>query len=185
MNADKATQMNAEGRWWIRVVASVVACAGIALPALAATPIPSAKWSFVFNDPKGRPDRPIRVYTYRPRACDTTCPIVILLPGAKRDASSYRDYWELAADRYKFMVAALEFNASFWPKAASYNLGDVADQPDRQKWAYAAIEHIFDEMRDGQTGYVLFGHAGGAQFAQRMALLGARRRRRIRIRTRW
>ena len=143
----------------------------LAIPALAATPIPNGKWSFVFNDAKGRADRPIRVYTYRPPKCDTTCPMVILLPSHKRDASSYRDYWELAADKYRFLIVAAEYNAAHWPKAAAYNMGDVASQPDRQKWTYASIEHIFDEVRDGQAGYVLFGHGGGAQFVQRMALL--------------
>ena len=164
-------QMNTDEHGWVVKVLGFLFVAVMAGSAAAATPIPSAKWSFVFKDAKGQPDRPIRVYTYRPRLCDTTCPIVILLPGSKRDASSYRDYWELAADRWKFMLVAPEFNVAFWPKAASYNLGDVANQPDRQKWAYAAIEHLFDEVRDGQAGYVLFGHAGGAQFAQRMALL--------------
>jgi pimeloyl-ACP methyl ester carboxylesterase len=142
-----------------------------AFAALAATPVPSGKWSWTFVDAKGRPDRPIKVYTYRPRACDTTCPITFVLAGTKRNASTYRDYWELAADRYKFMVIAPEFTREIWPKAAAYNLGDVASQADPEKWAYAAIEHLFDEMRDGQKDYRIFGHSAGGQFVQRMALL--------------
>jgi pimeloyl-ACP methyl ester carboxylesterase len=111
----------------------------------------------------------LRVYTYRPRACDTTCPIVFVMHGSKRDASTYRDYWELAADRYRFLIVAPEFSQQQWPKAASYNLGDVANQPNREKWAFAAVEHLFDEVRDGQPSYVLFGHSAGGQFAQRLA----------------
>jgi pimeloyl-ACP methyl ester carboxylesterase len=140
--------------------------AGIALPTFAATPIPPGKWSFVFTDPKGRADRPIRVYTYRPKACDTTCPIQIVLHGAKRND---RDHWTFLADRYKLLIVAPEFLANQWPKAAAYNLGDVATQADREKWAFAAIEHIFDEVRDGQTQYAIFGHGAGGQFVQRMA----------------
>ena len=34
-----------------------------AITAFAATQIPSGRWSFTFTDQKGRPDRPIRVYT--------------------------------------------------------------------------------------------------------------------------
>ena len=137
--------------------------------ALAATPVPAGKWSFVFADAKGRPDRPVRVYTYRPRQCDSTCPITFVMHGAKRDASNYRNYWELAADRYGFIVIAPEFLA--WPKAAAYNLGDVATQADREKWSYSVVEHLFDEVRDGQKDYRIFGHGAGAQFVQRMALL--------------
>jgi poly(3-hydroxybutyrate) depolymerase len=136
--------------------------------ALAATPVPSGKWSFVFNDAKGRPDRPVKVYTYRPRQCDSTCPMVFVMAGMKRDASNYRAYWESPADRYGFIVIAPEF--LLWPKAALYNLGDVTEQPDREKWAFSVIEHLFDEMRDGQKDYRIFGHSAGAQFVQRMAL---------------
>ncbi len=145
--------------------------AAVALPAVAATPVPSGKWSFVFTDKRGQADRPIRVYTYRPRQCDSTCPIVFALHGKKRHASAMRDNWELAADRYGFLVIAPEFSEKYWPKAADYNLGGVADTTDRQKWAYSAIEHIFDEMRDGQKDYAIFGHSAGAQFVQRLLVL--------------
>jgi poly(3-hydroxybutyrate) depolymerase len=147
------------------VMAIFLACASVAY---AATPVPAGKWSFVFADAKGRADRPIRVYTYRPRQCDSTCPIMFVMHGLKRDASNYRNHWELAADRYAFIIVAPEFSA--WPKAAAYNLGDVAAQADREKWAFSAIEHLFDEVRDGQKDYRIFGHSAGAQFVQRMAL---------------
>ena len=142
------------------------ACAASA--ALAATPAPSGKWSFMFNDAKGRPDRPVKVYTYRPRQCDSNCPIVFVLAGVKRDASNYRQHWELAADRWGFIVVAPEFLS--WPKAAAYNLGDLALQADREKWSFSVIEHLFDEMRVDQKDYRIFGHGAGAQFVQRMLI---------------
>jgi pimeloyl-ACP methyl ester carboxylesterase len=141
-----------------------------ALSAFAGTPVPGGKWSWVFVDKKGRADRPIKIYTYRPRACDSSCPIVFVMAGMHRNASTYRDYWELLADHSKFMVIAPEFNKDAWPKAAAYNLGDLATQADREKWAYSAIEHIFDEMRVDQKDYRIFGHSAGGQFVQRMAL---------------
>jgi poly(3-hydroxybutyrate) depolymerase len=150
---------------------AVLLLAALALPAFASTPVPSGKWRFDFVDKQGRPDRPIRVYTYRPKACDSRCPIVFVMHGMKRNASDYRDYWELLADRHKVMVIAPEFSSQAWPKAAAYNLGDVADQADREKWSYSAIEHLFDEMRDGQASYAIFGHSAGGQFVQRMAIL--------------
>lgn len=136
--------------------------------AAAATPVPSGKWSFTFTDARGRADRPLKVYTYRPRQCDETCPIVFVMHGVKRDASNYRDYWEIPADNGGFIVVAPEF--SRWPKAAAYNLGDVQDQPDPEKWAFAAIEHLFDEVRVDQKDYRIFGHSAGGQFVQRMAI---------------
>lgn len=143
---------------------------GIVLDASAATPIPDGRWRFQFVDARGRADRPLDVYTYRPRRCDSKCPIVFVMHGLKRNASDYRNYWELIADRHQVLVVAPTFSEQRWPKAASYNQGEVGQQPDREKWAYSAIEHLFDEVRDGHNGYAIFGHSAGGQFVQRMAL---------------
>ncbi|MDH5263622.1 MAG: hypothetical protein OEX21_02610 [Betaproteobacteria bacterium] len=153
------------------VIAAVMMAAATTLPAVAATPVPSGKWSFVFHDRRGTADRPLRVYTYRPRQCDSTCPIVFAMHGKKRMASAARDNLELAADRHGFMVIAPEFSEKHWPKAADYNLGGVADESNREKWAYSAIEHLFDEMRDGQKDYAIIGHSAGAQFVHRLLVL--------------
>jgi pimeloyl-ACP methyl ester carboxylesterase len=147
----------------------------------AATPVPSGRWSFVFTDSKGRPDRPLRVFTYRPKQCDTTCPIVIVLHGAKRDAYPYMKHWGSIADEHKLIVIGPQFEARHWPKAAAYNEGDVKGQPGREGWAFAAIEHLFDEVRDGQKDYVLFGHGAGAQLVQRMALYRPDNRARVMV----
>jgi len=150
---------------------AAVLMAAASLPAEAATPVPSGKWSFVFADKRGQADRPVRVFTYRPKQCDSTCPILFVLHGAGRNASDYRDYWELPADRFGFLVIAPEFSDKHWPKAAAYNLGGVAENADRGKWTYSVIEHLFDEMRDGQRDYRIFGHSAGAQFVHRMLFL--------------
>jgi poly(3-hydroxybutyrate) depolymerase len=162
MNTDKSG-------WVFRVVAMFLA--SVAIGAFAGTPVPGGKWSWVWKDAKGRSDTPMRVYTYRPRDCDSTCPIVMVLHGRKRNASAYRDYWELLADHYKVMIIAPEFSKEHWPRAADYNLGGMGQEQDRNKWVFATIEHLFDEMRVDQKSYVLFGHGAGAQVAQRMALL--------------
>jgi poly(3-hydroxybutyrate) depolymerase len=152
-------------------LAMALLLAVLAQPAAAATPVPSGKWSFVFTDRKGQADRPVRVYTYRPRQCDSTCPVQFVLHGVSRTASNYRDYWELAADRYGLIIIAPEFSKKDWPRAASYNLGDTQAQSDREKWTYSVIEHLFDEMRDGQKDYRIFGHSAGAQFVHRFMML--------------
>ena len=154
---------------WV-IGAALMAAAAVA-PAVAATPVPSGKWSFVFTDARGQADRPLRVYTYRPRQCDSTCPMVFVMHGTDRKASAMRDYWELPADRYGFLVIAPEFSDKHWPKAADYDLGGVADDRNREKWAYSMVEHLFDEMRDGQKEYAIFGHSAGAHFVHRLLVL--------------
>ena len=153
----------------------------VALAVSAATPVPSGRWSFVFTDQKGRPDRPIRVFTYRPRACDTTCPIMIVLHGAKRDAYPYMKDWASVADDHKLILIGPQFEERHWPGAAAYNEGDVKAQPGREGWVFAAIEQVFDEMRDGQKDYVIFGHGAGAQVVQRMAIYRPDNRARVMV----
>ena len=149
--------------------------------AFAATPVPSGRWSFIFTDQKGRPDRPIRVFTYRAKACDEKCPIVIVLHGAKRDAFPYMKHWGAIADEHKLIVIGPQFEDRHWPKAAAYNEGDVKAQPGREGWVFAAIEHLFDEVNAGQKDYVLFGHGAGAQVVQRMAIYRPGNRARVMI----
>ena len=172
--------MNADRRGLLVAFASVIVMLG-STAAAAATPVPSGRWSFVFTDQKGRADRPIRVFTYRPKQCDSTCPIMIVLHGAKRDAYPYMKEWASVADDHKLILIGPQFEARHWPKASAYNAGDVKEQPDREKWAFAAIEHIFDEVRDGQKDYVLFGHGAGAQMVQRMAIYRPDNRARVMI----
>jgi poly(3-hydroxybutyrate) depolymerase len=146
-------------------------------PAVAATVIAPGEGRFMFVDAKGQPDRPITVHTYRPAACDASCPMVIVMAGVKRDAETCLRYWEPIAERYRLVVVAPGFSKRAWPRAAAYNLGDIAAHPgEPSKWSYSAIEHLFDEVGGGRSGYVLFGHSAGGQFVHRMALFlpGAR-----------
>jgi pimeloyl-ACP methyl ester carboxylesterase len=172
--------MDAERKLLAGLALSIVAMLG-SLSAAAATPVPSGRWSFVFTDAKGRPDRPIRVFTYRAKQCDENCPIVIVLHGAKRDAYPYMKHWGAIADEHKLIVIGPQFEDRHWPKAAAYNEGDVKAQPGREGWAFAAIERIFDEVRVGQKDYVLFGHGAGAQLVQRMAIYRPDNRARVMI----
>ena len=146
------------------IVGAVLVCVGLRVHA--ATEIPPGKWSFVFTDAKGHADRPMRVYTYRPARCDAKCPMVFSIHGVSRTASNYRDHWELAADRYNLVIVAPEFSRQHWP---GYNEYDVRKEPDREKWAFSVIEHLFDELGEGRKGYTIFGHSAGGQFVHRMA----------------
>ena len=70
----------------------------------------------------------------------------------------------------RLVIVAPEFSQAHWKGTAGYNLGDVENQADPEKWAFSAIEHLFDEVREGRTEYRIFGHSAGAQFVHRMML---------------
>ena len=154
-----------------RGLALAVTAFALAPCAGGASAIAPGESHFEFVDAKGQPDRPLIVHAYRPAACDASCPLVIVMAGVQRNAADYLRFWKESAERYKLVVLAPEFSKKLWPKAAAYNLGDVAAHPNAPaKWSYAAVEHLFEEVAEGREGYVLFGHSAGGQFVHRMAL---------------
>lgn len=148
-----------------------LALAGVALvaapAALAAIAVPAGKGEVIFRDEQGPAVRDIKAFTYRPARCDAKCPIQFVLHGVSRNASGYRDYWIDAAERHGLVVVAPLFTREDWRGAAAYNRGGVDATDDRNRWAFATIERLFDEIAEGRKDYRLFGHSAGAQFVHR------------------
>lgn len=149
-------------------------------PAPAEAKIPGAK-RFVFDQWKGPP---VPVWYLRPEGTLATAPIVFVMHGVRRDADRYLSEWVDTARENGFVVVVPEFTSKAFPGAAGYNFGgafteDGKEVP-RAQWSYAAIEPIFDAMRQVEQlsapKYWLFGHSAGAQFVHRFAMLGLGKR---------
>ncbi|MDH5824645.1 hypothetical protein QFW77_16865 [Luteimonas sp. RD2P54] len=140
-----------------------------------------------------RGTREVDVYYYRPRGLGERSPVLIVLPGAGRNAWDYRDHWIDAAERFGVLVLSPHYPESRYPRFWNYNLagmiGDVViDQEaramidyriatDRQQWLFDDMDRIFDQTLRA-TGlktprYDLFGHSAGGQFLHRFALFAA------------
>lgn len=140
--------------------------------------IAAGKGQYLFNDTLGNADRPITVYTYCPKAWNTSGPVLIVMPGAGRTGSPPRDTWIPYAEKYAALVVVPEFSQHYYPGDQWYAGGNTYDaenwQPKRN-WTYLAIEHIFDDIRakSGATTptYLFDGHSAGAQFVHRMVTL--------------
>lgn len=134
--------------------------------------------------------REVAVYYYRPRNLRENSPVLIVMPGAGRNAWDYRDHWIEAAERHDVLVLSPHYPESRYPRFWNYNLAsmiaDVAIDPeakamtgyrivsDRQQWLFDDIDHIFDQAVRA-TGlktprYDLFGHSAGGQFLHRFAM---------------
>jgi hypothetical protein len=146
---------------------------GSLLASSAVAPAQAAKIRYIFD---GWAGPPLRVHATRPPGLAADRPVVIVMHGVQRNARDYRDQWHELATRHRFLLLAPEFNARDFPGAEGYNLGDrrTADgrlRP-RDRWAYAALEPVFDDARRrfGATTdrYALYGHSAGAQFVQRL-----------------
>lgn len=134
--------------------------------------------------------REVAVYYHRPRSLQENSRVLIVLPGAGRNAWDYRDHWIEAAERSGVLVLSPHYPESRYPRFWNYNLAgmiaDVVIDPDAQalagyrivtdrgQWLFDDIDRIFDQAVRA-TGlktprYDLFGHSAGGQFLHRFAM---------------
>ena len=113
--------MNTDERGLRAWAVGAVLMVAVGLPTMAATPVPSGKWSFVFTDARGQADRPLRVYTYRPRQCDSTCPMVFVMHGTDRKASAMIGRHEFPVQRMSTFLVSFDmlFNTLLYAPKAS------------------------------------------------------------------
>ena len=134
--------------------------------------------TFTFTDLRGNPNIPMTVWYYQPGGASPDTPILFVMHGAERDAQRYRDEWISYADRYGFVLIVPEFSHKYYPGNREYTEGNMFDKkgnpiPESDR-GFTVIEHLFDfvkEMtRNPSTSYVIYGHAAGGRFVQRMVL---------------
>jgi pimeloyl-ACP methyl ester carboxylesterase len=137
--------------------------------AMAARPSydPRSKW--VFKDWDGPA---LTIHALEPEVVTPKSPIVIAMHGLKRNPASYREAWIDAVKKDGFRVYHPEFDEARFPKAISYNLGNIGRNGPS---SFNAIEPLFDAIKtknpSNHQTYSLFGHSAGAQFVNRFALL--------------
>ncbi len=145
----------------------------------------SGKQFFRFSQMGINKDKPLKVWYYSPSANTDSLPIVIMLHGAKRNASAYLDDWIAIANLYHCIVVAPEFSSKDYPKVDKYNLGNVYNPQtksfnDAADYTFSVIEPLFDFVKlhthSIQDGYYLSGHSAGGQFVHRFLFFNSENR---------
>ena len=121
---------------------------------------------------------PVGVVYHIPVGSDKDTPIVIIIPGAQRNAGVYREQWDHLAQANKFICLTLEGTHDRFPSEYEYNCGGVmtADGKvsDEEKWLFSAIEPLFDDFKkrfgSKVKTYALYGHSAGGGFVHRFML---------------
>ncbi len=153
-----------------------ICASGLLLGCLQAEAKWNEKGSYEFSGWKGPS---LGVFYSIPPAANPDTPILVLIPGAKRNADFYRDAWHDLAMANRFIVLTLQARETDFPSEYDYNAGGVIDengvlQPEEQ-WLFSAIELIFDDFRNSfessRAKYSLYGHSAGGGFVHRFMLM--------------
>ncbi|WP_051275345.1 hypothetical protein [Aestuariibacter salexigens] len=135
-------------------------------------------------------NRSVRVFYYAPSALNDESNVLIVLPGAGRDAWGYRDAWKTAAEKHSVLILSLYYDESTYPEFWNYNLArmianvevdekksqikDFTLTVDPERWLFGDFDRVFkfvvNALNMNTVSYDLFGHSAGGQILQRYAL---------------
>ncbi|MFZ4833420.1 hypothetical protein [Rouxiella sp. Mn2063] len=133
-----------------------------------------------FHFPVAQTKKTVEVFTYQPAGTDASAPLVMVIPGADRNAVTYRNDWIKVADQYHLRIVVPRLSEQDYPGSNGYMLGNLQDPKThhrlpKSQWAFTVVNNIFDAMRKQgittQSQYYLFGNNGGCQFVHRMLTL--------------
>ena len=105
-------------------------------------------WGYVFDKWKGPP---LNVIVYIPKDANPRTPILIVVPGASRDAQRFHASWLDLAKKNKFTVVTIGATKDHFPDEYSYNAGRVISKEGyaihEEQWLFSAIEPLFLDIK--------------------------------------
>jgi len=120
--------------------------------------------NFLIEGGVGHQEKTIKVFYHRPSTFDTTSNVLIVLPGAGRNANDYRDAWVKASEKHNILVLSPEYSERYYPQFWNYNLAgmltDVRINTERtamidfkindnsNDWIYSDFDRIFDLVKN-------------------------------------
>jgi pimeloyl-ACP methyl ester carboxylesterase len=146
--------------------------------------------SFIIAGGTGREEKIISIFYYKPATFTPGSRVLIVVPGAGRNAWDYRDAWVDAAEKHGVLILSPSYSEEHYPDFWSYNLaGMITDVKVNQSaaptvtfnlnsnpddWIFDDFDRIFREVKEHleleASTYDLFGHSAGGQVIHRLAL---------------
>jgi len=139
-------------------------------------------------DGGSHPSKIIEVHYHMPSNFTKASKVLLVLPGAGRNANDYRDAWKKASEAYGVLVLALGYPEKYYPGFWSYNLAGMLYDIDFEKetfkvnaepskWIFDDFDRIFKGVKETlglkEDSYDMFGHSAGGQLLHRFALFGS------------
>ncbi|MEX2963915.1 hypothetical protein [Microbulbifer sp. TYP-18] len=138
----------------------------------------------------GRTEKTIDLYYHIPTSWEKDSPVVLVLPGAGRNAWSYRDAWIKKSEEKGFIVISPSYSEEHYPRFWNYNLGRMLSNvkinaektdfesfsitKDPNEWIFSDFDRLFNLIKNKfeltTDKYDLFGHSAGGQILHRFTL---------------
>jgi pimeloyl-ACP methyl ester carboxylesterase len=132
----------------------------------------------------------LSVFYHTPKSLQADSPVLVVLPGAGRNAWAYRDAWVTLSEQYGVVIVSPYYAEHRYPGFWSYNLaGMIKDVKinaektamksfnrvtEESQWLFTDFDALFDVTVSAlglQTKtYDMFGHSAGGQIIHRYAM---------------
>ncbi len=137
--------------------------------------VDGARGSFVFDGAAAVAEHPVRTWFLAPEGDASTARILVVIPGAQRNAEDYRDDWDDLVTGHDVIVLVPELLREDYTDE-QYNLANLLDRDGEvtasDATTFAAVDalvaRVAEDVGAHITRYDLFGHSAGAQFVHRM-----------------
>lgn len=131
----------------------------------------------------------IDIHYYKPKSYNSDSPILVVIPGGKRNAAMYRNNWKKKSEQYGILILSPHYPEASFSGPSDYNLGGMLNtagdlQPkndtfvdDKQQWIFKDFDllfaHVVEQLGSHQSKYDLFGHSAGGQVVHRFVLFSS------------
>jgi poly(3-hydroxybutyrate) depolymerase len=125
------------------------------------------------------PGGELQVHYSVPPAANAQTPILVVIPGARRNADTYRDHWHQLAMQHEFIVLSIRCGFSSCPTEYEYNLGGafsaLGEKVAPELQFFSAPELVFRDFTErfgsAQQQFALYGHSAGGGFVHLYMLM--------------
>lgn len=146
--------------------------------------------NFIIHGGNGHKEKTIIIYYHKPKKFSKQSPVMMVIPGAGRNAWDYRDAWIEASEKRGILILAPHYPEEYYPEFWSYNLGGMISEVkineertavfsyeingEREEWIWPDFDRAFTKVRNElelkTKTYDMFGHSAGGQILHRLTL---------------
>lgn len=98
----------------------------VVLPTVAEEqPITTGSGHYSYSSNTDRSNRQLEIYYHIPRSFRRASPVLLVMPGAGRNAWDYRDAWKATSEKYGVLIISPHYSEEQYPEFWNYNIAGM------------------------------------------------------------